>query len=267
CPEFYIYQYTHICVRLYAYIEPVFVDLLGTCHSELQQPVILKPEHLMVSRGPGNPEGAGNASQQSSRGKSEEQDVHREVDRTPMMSTMEEFFQSSHGCMDAASLSSSSTLQHVSVVPNELVFDHKGKPTSTCVCITNHSSLKLSLVWTVSKDSPFSLNPSSDELAPLKSTSFKVTYNPKQLNTLHGAQLECISSVTCVFIHSTAECSYWEAAGVSTLVCHSQSHWSLVPAPTKALPPSLLIETTDSGKASLDLNGTCSGNVCNKKCV
>ncbi|XP_028296374.1 cilia- and flagella-associated protein 65 isoform X2 [Gouania willdenowi] len=252
------------CLLLHG--EPVFVDLLGTCHSELQQPVILKPEHLMVSRGPGNPEGAGNASQQSSRGKSEEQDVsfpvekvHREVDRTPMMSTMEEFFQSSHGCMDAASLSSSSTLQHVSVVPNELVFDHKGKPTSTCVCITNHSSLKLSLVWTVSKDSPFSLNPSSDELAPLKSTSFKVTYNPKQLNTLHGAQLECFAYPQNAVTGKQQVCLPW--CVTVRVIGHSfqpqQKHFlpvcSLKP-PTVVFPPmsatsymTVLLQNDDAG--------------------
>lgn len=50
-----------------------------------------------------------------------------------------------------------------------------------------------SLVWTVALDSPFTVSPSSCELAPLKSTSFRVTYDPKQLNTLDGAQLECFA--------------------------------------------------------------------------
>lgn len=27
--------------------EPVFLDLIGTCHSKTQQPTILKPEHLL----------------------------------------------------------------------------------------------------------------------------------------------------------------------------------------------------------------------------
>lgn len=50
-----------------------------------------------------------------------------------------------------------------------------------------------SLVWTATRDSPFTVSPSSCDLAPLKSTSFRVTYDPKQLNTLHGAQLECFA--------------------------------------------------------------------------
>lgn len=59
-----------------------------------------------------------------------------------------------------------------------------------------------SLVWTVAKDSAFSVNPSSCDLAPLKSTSFRVTYDPKQLNTLHGAQLECFGCYKMVYIKS-----------------------------------------------------------------
>lgn len=50
-----------------------------------------------------------------------------------------------------------------------------------------------SLVWTAAHESPFSIAPSSCDLAPLKSTLFRVTYAPKQLNTLHGAQLECFA--------------------------------------------------------------------------
>lgn len=58
------------------------------------------------------------------------------------------------------------------------------------LCCMSFSS---SVVWTVAQDSPFTLSPSSCDLAPLKSTSFRVTYSPKQLNTLHGAQLECFA--------------------------------------------------------------------------
>ena len=55
-----------------------------------------------------------------------------------------------------------------------------------------------SLVWTDAQASHFTVSPSSCDLAPLKSTSFRVTYDPKQLNTLHGAQLECFASYKMV---------------------------------------------------------------------
>lgn len=50
-----------------------------------------------------------------------------------------------------------------------------------------------SLLWTAAPNSPFSVTPSSCDLAPLKSTSFRVNYDPKQPNTLHTAQLECFA--------------------------------------------------------------------------
>uniref|UniRef100_A0A672IIX4 Si:ch1073-349o24.2 n=1 Tax=Salarias fasciatus TaxID=181472 RepID=A0A672IIX4_SALFA len=63
-----------------------------------------------------------------------------------------------------------------------------------------------SLVWTLTKDSSFSISPSSSHLAPLKSTSFRVSYHPKQPNSLHGAQLECF--VYCKVVLDTVLHSY-----------------------------------------------------------
>ncbi|KAF3842925.1 hypothetical protein F7725_001774 [Dissostichus mawsoni] len=118
------------------------------------------------------------------------------VSRDPM----EEYYQSCLGCMDPLPSSSTASPPHVSVMPRELLFTHKtsssvstSSTSSQFVSITNHTRGKLSLVWTAGEDSPFSVSPSSCDLAPLKSTSFRVTYDPKQLSTLHGAQLECFA--------------------------------------------------------------------------
>lgn len=54
-------------------------------------------------------------------------------------------------------------------------------------------------MWTAAPDSSFSVSPSSCDLAPLKSTAFRVTYDPKQLNTLHAAQLECFAYYKVMF--------------------------------------------------------------------
>lgn len=159
--------------------------------------------------------------------------------------------------MDPLSCSSSSSPLHVSVVPSELLFNHKmpsslptASPSSQSVSITNHTRGKLrwpcvwftvashydttkhaldffsiwnltrvpvllfllinlvsfpcdfysSLVWTAAQDSPFSVSPSSCDLAPLKSTSFRVNYDPKQLHTLHAVQLECFAYNKVMFL-------------------------------------------------------------------
>ncbi|XP_023144688.2 cilia- and flagella-associated protein 65 [Amphiprion ocellaris] len=182
------------CVILHR--DPVFLDLTGTCHSKLQKPVILTPEHLVdLARRQLSPDTL-NAVQH-------DHDVH--LDQQGVLSSMEKLNQrlGSAAVMptpDLVCLSSSRSSLHVSVVPSELVFNHKMSSSflssfdsSQYVSITNHTRGKVSLVWTVAQDSPFSISPSLCDLAPLKSTSFRVTYDPKQLNTLHGAELECFA--------------------------------------------------------------------------
>ncbi|CAB1426783.1 unnamed protein product [Pleuronectes platessa] len=198
------------CVILHR--DHLFLDLIGTCHSELQKPAILKPEHLVLyklhwyrSQIPQNTPGA--MEQEPS---ADQQDQHctlEEPNQRPDSSTvvqktpMEEFYQFSLGGIDPVSSSSSSS-PHVSVSPRELLFNHKmssssflstSSASSQSVSITNYTRGKLSLVWTEAQDSQFTVSPSSCDLAPLKSTSFRVTYDPKPLNTFHGTQLECFA--------------------------------------------------------------------------
>ncbi|XP_033474057.2 cilia- and flagella-associated protein 65 [Epinephelus lanceolatus] len=193
--------------------DPVFLDLIGTCHSEIQQPAILKPEHLVLYKlywyhSQDSPD-TSNTMQEDHNIHFDQQGVlcpleeqpHQRPDSACVVSRdpLGEYYQSCLGVMDPLSSSSLSS-PHVSVVPSELLFNHKTSSylsttsvSSQPVSITNHTRGKLSLVWTAAQDSPFSVSPSSCDLAPLKSTSFRVTYDPKQLNTLHGAQLECFA--------------------------------------------------------------------------
>ncbi|XP_068428766.1 cilia- and flagella-associated protein 65 isoform X2 [Clinocottus analis] len=188
------------CIILHR--DPIFLDLIGTCHSEQRQPVILKPEHLVLYKlhwyRRHDPPGTLTAMQRENEVHLDQQGMlcpmeksYQEPDkRTPV----EEYYQCCLGRMDPLSCSSVPS-PHVSVVPSELLFNHK-KSSSTSsqpVSISNHTRGTLSLVWTAAQDSPFTVSPSSCDLAPLKSTSFRVTYDPKQLNTLHGAQLECFA--------------------------------------------------------------------------
>ncbi|XP_073329268.1 cilia- and flagella-associated protein 65 [Pagrus major] len=193
--------------------DPMFLDLIGTCHSELQKPAILKPEHLVLyklswSRRMDIPV-SHHAIKQEHNAQLDKQGVLCPLEESPQRpdsvgtvsrTSMEEYYQSCFGFMDPLSCSSSSSSPHVSVVPSELLFNHKmssslstASPSSQSVSITNHTRGKLSLVWTAVQDSPFSVSPSSCDLAPLKSTSFRVNYDPKQLNTLHAVQLECFA--------------------------------------------------------------------------
>uniref|UniRef100_A0A669DK26 Uncharacterized protein n=1 Tax=Oreochromis niloticus TaxID=8128 RepID=A0A669DK26_ORENI len=181
---------------------PVFLDLIGTCHSEYQKPVILKPEHLVLHtlqqdcrqnspHVPGAPRGGHKI-------ESDQKGLHSP--QFMSATAMEEFYRACLGHTDPLCSSSSLSVLRVSVAPTELLFNHKHTSSSSpssaftqSVSIANHTRRKLSLVWTAAQESPFSISPSSCDLAPLKSTLFRVVYAPKQLNTLHGAQLECFA--------------------------------------------------------------------------
>ncbi|XP_028993480.1 cilia- and flagella-associated protein 65 [Betta splendens] len=180
--------------------EPLFLDLIGTCHSDFHQPAILRPEHLILYSGqiPTDTSMQQVQLDQQDISSTLEESNQRPDSAAVSRSPMEEFFQSWN--VNGISSSSSLSSPHISVVPNELLFNHNMSSSVTTlsascqfVSITNRSRRKLSLVWTVAQDSPFTVSPTSCHLAPLKSTSFTVTYDPKQLNTLHGAQLECFA--------------------------------------------------------------------------
>ncbi|XP_070832675.1 LOW QUALITY PROTEIN: cilia- and flagella-associated protein 65 [Chaetodon trifascialis] len=190
--------------------DPMFLELIGTCHSGLRQPAVLKPEHLVLYKlnwyRRQDPQDPLSPIQQDHHAHLDQQGMHCPLEESHQKSDsagvvsrapMEEYYQSCLGCMDPLSSSSSPCSSHVSVVPSKLLFNHKASPSlstsSQSVTITNHTRGKLSLVWTAAQHSPFSVSPSLCDLAPLKSTSFRVTYDPKQLSTLHAAQLECFA--------------------------------------------------------------------------
>ncbi|XP_030642525.1 cilia- and flagella-associated protein 65 [Chanos chanos] len=207
--------------------EPLFLDLIGTCHSEQQKPSILSPRHLHMYR------------KHLQRGltsyppdllsdmlaenklrldedetlllqevSSENSDVFQSLaDRKP-----EEEYYHSNGVDCRGKESQSSPFSHVTVQPTELLF--YSEPASQYVYVTNHTKGKLSLLWTSAENSPFSVSPSTCEhLGPLKTTTFRVTYNPKEHNTFHAAQLECFALYTLLRDHCYTEdqtlCPSW----------------------------------------------------------
>uniref|UniRef100_A0A3Q2QD15 Uncharacterized protein n=1 Tax=Fundulus heteroclitus TaxID=8078 RepID=A0A3Q2QD15_FUNHE len=187
--------------------EPLFLDLIGTCHSAVQRPAILKPEHLVVFKHQWSPGSVRDLPPD-----------HNTLDMlvliTPDLFCCAILFPNQEPNSDPVIPDTprekcnemntdpltSPSLPFVTIEPSELLFNHKATSSvstssalSQCVSITNHSKGKLSLMWTVVQDSPFCVAPSSFELAPLKSTTVRVTYEPSQINTLHGGELECFA--------------------------------------------------------------------------
>ncbi|KAL0985623.1 hypothetical protein UPYG_G00159560 [Umbra pygmaea] len=187
--------------------EPLFLDLLGTCHSEELKPAILRPRHLVLyqknhARGltwyPPDILSAllvENKLQLDQDGALllPEHCAQPDVAIPEARSPMEEYFQGCAGArLEADPGSSSLSWTHVTVDPPELTF-YDRTTSSQAVTIYNHTKGKISLIWMAAQDSPFSVTPSSCDLGALKSTAFRVSYTPQQHNTFHGAQLECFA--------------------------------------------------------------------------
>uniref|UniRef100_A0AAY4CF33 CFAP65 fourth Ig-like domain-containing protein n=1 Tax=Denticeps clupeoides TaxID=299321 RepID=A0AAY4CF33_9TELE len=187
------------CVLLHQ--DPLFLDLIGTCHSEHLKPAALAPRHLRVyqlhlRRGltcyPPNILGAMLAKNKLRRDEDGALALPEGFDEDSAaadMSRMEEYFQQMAG-EDVPS----STRCHVTAAPSELLF-YQG-PASQSVTVTNHTKGRVCLLWTSEPKSPFSVSPSSGELGPLKTTAFRVTYCPPEANGFHAAQLECFALYT-----------------------------------------------------------------------
>ncbi|XP_043988384.1 cilia- and flagella-associated protein 65 isoform X1 [Gambusia affinis] len=172
--------------------EPLFLDLIGTCHPNLREQVALTLEHLVEYKS--KLYRMWNSSDELLEVPLEEEGNSATVIPPAPMEKLNKIKKEHVDSLFSPSF------PFVSIEPSELLFNHKttsffvtSSAVSQCVTFKNHTKEKLSLMWTVIQDSPFCVTPSSFELAPLKSTTALVTYEPKEINTLHGGELECFA--------------------------------------------------------------------------
>ncbi|XP_050976101.1 cilia- and flagella-associated protein 65 [Labeo rohita] len=217
------YHKTVTCLLLHR--EPLFLDLIGTCHSEQSKPAVLNSMHLSIYRMnllrglTCYPPDILSALLDEHKLKLDdsgalliqefpEEDIDNSTPLFNPRSLLEEYFHVNSAPeveteLDDTSNPSKFPTPHVTVQPSELLF-YDG-PASKSVSITNHTKGKICLMWTHGADSPFSISPLSCELGPLKSTAFRVTYSPNQQNVFHAAQLECFSFYKVLRDHRNVE--------------------------------------------------------------
>ncbi|XP_063069090.1 cilia- and flagella-associated protein 65 [Engraulis encrasicolus] len=203
--------------------DPLFLDVIGTCHSELLKPMVLRPRHLEVyrehlSRGltcypPDilssmlaqgrlqlDPQGALKIPEDLT------QEVALCVPPPTAKTPMDEYFVSETpaGKRPRSQTPPHQPCCHVCLSPPELLF--YDVPNSRHLTLTNHTKGKLCLFWTPGgPESPFAVTPATCTLGPLKTTDFRVTYNPQQANTVHAAQLECFAIYKVLRDHHLTE--------------------------------------------------------------
>ncbi|EPY79412.1 coiled-coil domain-containing protein 108 [Camelus ferus] len=184
--------------------DPLFLDLIGTCHSDSTKPAILRPQHLAwyrthLVRGltlyPPDILGT------MLREKKLEQDKNgalmipiEDLEDTPapqypLIPPMTEFF--FDGTNDMAIFP-----PPVSIEPVEVDFGACPKPEDpnpVPLCLMNHTNGKITVAWTCRSDCPFWVTPNTCDVPPLKSMAMRLHFQPPYPNCLYAVELEAFA--------------------------------------------------------------------------
>ncbi|KAJ8320586.1 hypothetical protein KUTeg_002173 [Tegillarca granosa] len=185
---------------------PLFLDLLGTCHSEMVKPAVLQTRHLdlykchverglslyppeqlneLLREGKLEVDDAGAlmmpASSQS------DDTVNKDLPHIP---PMDEYFNDGfhsdiinfvpHVSLDV-NIADFGNCQNLRVIEDKIVN------------ITNHTKGKITVQWIEGADKTFSVMPATMDIPPLKSCAFQVTFRPCAPNQFYGCDLECFT--------------------------------------------------------------------------
>ncbi|KAM5228716.1 cilia- and flagella-associated protein 65 [Ctenodactylus gundi] len=184
--------------------DPLFLDLIGTCHSDSTKPAILRPQHLTwyrthLARGltlyPPDILSAmlkEKKLQQDSSGALMVpfQDLEeKSAPQYPCIPPMEEYF--FDGTKDLAIFP-----PPVSIEPAEVDFGAcpgPKTPNPVPLCLRNHTKGKITVVWTHRFDCPFWVTPDTCEVPPLKSTAMRLHFQPPHPHCLYAVELEAFA--------------------------------------------------------------------------
>ncbi|NWW99450.1 CFA65 protein, partial [Caloenas nicobarica] len=195
-------SYHRRVVCLVHHQEPMYVDFFGTCHSDTAKPAILQAKHLswyrtnMVRGLTFYPPDILSVMLKDGKLLMDEKGALMLLPEIPEDKAPKEYFEASpmnEYFYDGVSSDLALFPPHVSVNPREYDFGccvplHKVEPLP--LCVTNHTKGKITVAWTTSHDSAFQVSPEICDIPPLKSSAFRVLFQPTRLNSLYAAELE-----------------------------------------------------------------------------
>ncbi|NXC20444.1 CFA65 protein, partial [Corythaeola cristata] len=195
-------SYHRRVVCLVHHQEPMYVDFFGTCHSDIAKPAIIQARHLswyrtnMVRGLTFYPPDILSVMLKEGKLQTDEKGALMLPPKIPQDKPPKEYFEASpmtEYFYDGVSSDLALFPPHVSVSPREYDFGccvllHKVEPLP--LCVTNHTKGKITVAWTPSHGSAFRVSPEVCDIQPLKSSAFRVLFQPTQLNSLYGAELE-----------------------------------------------------------------------------
>ncbi|XP_032492501.1 cilia- and flagella-associated protein 65 [Phocoena sinus] len=184
--------------------DPLFLDLIGTCHSDSTKPAILRPQHLAWYRTHlvrGLTLYPPDILDIMLREKKLEQDKNGALmvptedledipaPQYPLIPPMTEYF--FDGTNDMAIFP-----PPVSIEPVEVDFGacpRPKDPNSVPLCLMNYTKGKITVAWTRRADCPFWVTPNPCDVPPLKSTAMRLHFQPPHPNCLYAVELEAFA--------------------------------------------------------------------------
>ncbi|NWR55549.1 CFA65 protein, partial [Bucorvus abyssinicus] len=195
-------SYHRRVVCLVHHQEPMYVDFFGTCHSDADKPAVLQTRHIswyrtnMVRGLTFYPPDILSVMLKDGKLQVDEKGALMLPPKIPQDKAPKEYFEANSMTeyfYDGVSSDLALFPAHVSVSPREYDFGrcvplHKVEPLP--LCVTNHTKGKITVAWTPSHGSAFQVSPEICDIPPLKSSAFRVFFQPTQLNSLYAAELE-----------------------------------------------------------------------------
>ncbi|XP_065606522.1 cilia- and flagella-associated protein 65 [Cyrtonyx montezumae] len=195
-------SYHRRVVCLIHHQEPLYVDFFGTCHSDTTKPAILQARHLSWYRTNTvrgltfYPPDILSAMLRDGKLQMDEKRALMLLPEIPADKPCKEYAEASSMTeyfYDGVSSDLALFPPHVSVSPREHDFGccvPLCKAESLPLCVSNHTKGMITVAWTPSHGSAFQVTPESCDIPPLKSSAFRVLFQPTHLNSLYAAELE-----------------------------------------------------------------------------
>ncbi|XP_029460888.1 cilia- and flagella-associated protein 65 isoform X2 [Rhinatrema bivittatum] len=179
---------------------PIFLDLIGTCHSIKVKAAIIQAKHISLYK-THMARGLTLYPPDILCGMLREGKLQRDPDEALMLLQQDpgDATPAAYPYIDPETeffeLSTEITRfpPHISISRRDFDFGcckytHLVEPFP--LSLTNHTKGKVIVTWIFNPESPFRVTPESSDIPPLKSMAYRLSFQPTQLNTLYATELE-----------------------------------------------------------------------------
>jgi len=246
---------------------PLYLDLMGTCHSETEKPAVLKYDHVVryhthVERGLSfiAPEQLNEMLKAKRLGVDHNGclEVLHDEDKVGLTlnTSIKDIPRYERYFHDGFHSELSYVLPHVTTDVDVLEFGNiqdLNMPVDKTINVTNHTRGKVTVQWMGDSSHPFSVTPATLDIPPLKACSFRVKFNGNLPNKLFGSELECFVFYKSMrdyrLVEDKTHCPPW-CLTVKCLANTFQPNNETYLPRTALIPPVVVFPAINTGEAA-----------------